>query len=127
MGFFMMLILSSMGCASVSPNLFQSTLADNPNISPRQLQATLKLNPVVYNNIGSITYQVYNVGFFGSQKAVYFKNDQFLTELPYNKYSNLKTLLQLGAISQDEYDKENTQFQILGKWDFAHKQHHCYN
>jgi hypothetical protein len=105
--FLLMLGLFSMSCASVEPKLFQNTLADNPNITPQQLQATLKSNPIIYNNIRSISYQVYKVCFFNTQTAVYFKNGQMVTQAPYDPYANLKMLLQLGAISQAEYDKKS--------------------
>ena len=108
--FLLGLVFSTVGCASVGPGLLQNTLADNPNISPQQLQTTLNTNPVIYNNVGSVNYQVYSVGLFGSQKAVYFNNGHFVTETPYDECTNLKMLLQLGAISQA--DSQRSKYKI---------------
>lgn len=105
--FLLVIFFASMGCASIEPKLFQNTLADNPNISPQELQTTLKSKPVLSNQIRSISYQVYKVGFFNTLNAVYFQNGQKVTQAPYDPYSNLKMLLQLGAISQAEYDKKS--------------------
>jgi len=103
----LVLIFSSMGCASVNPKLFQSTIADNPHITPEQLQTTLKLNPVIDKQIRSVRYQAYKVGFFNTFNAIYFQNGQIVKQAPYDDYTNLKVLLQLGAIGQEEYDKKS--------------------
>ena len=105
--FLLMLIFSSMGCASIEPKLFQSTLANNPSISPDDLKISLKENPVQDKQFRAIRYQVYKIRFFNSLKVVYFKDGQMVTQAAYDDYANLKMLLQLGAISQTEYDKKS--------------------
>ena len=110
--FILVLIFFSMGCASVEPNLFRNILSEEPNIGPEQLQKNLNSTPVIDKQVNaSFRYQVYKVGFFNNLNAVYFQNGQMVAQAPYDKYTNIKTLLQVGAISQDEYNKENIQFQ----------------
>jgi hypothetical protein len=110
--FLSMFIFSTVGCATVSPGVFSNVLNGNPGISPEELRSTLQAIPDIDQQNNSVRYQVYRVGvLWGAQKAVYFKNGQMVANGPYDKYSNIKMLYQLGAISQDEYNKEYKQYQ----------------
>jgi hypothetical protein len=113
---FLVVVLSLTGCASVNANLYQNTIDENYNIGPDELKATFKQAPFIDQTINSFRYQVYNVGAWiggvGSNQAVYFKDGKMVAQAPYtDKYSNLKMLLQLGAVSQEEYNKNYAQYQ----------------
>ena len=108
----LVLVFHSIGWASVDPNIFRNILAIEPTVSPEQLEIDLDSTPVMDRKINDLfRYQVYKLGIFNRLHAVYFKGDHIVANAPYDSSSNIKILLQLGAISQDEYNRDTARFQ----------------
>jgi hypothetical protein len=114
----------------VESSFFQSTLTANPGVGPDELSSMLGKSPTDTVQITPSTkYQIYQTYVMSSLQqfpyctpvslptshgdiAVYFKDGKMVGQSTENgKYSDLKNMLQLGAITQDEYDSKYTLFQ----------------
>lgn len=113
----------------VETSFFQSIISANPGVGSDELSAKLGQNPIDTAQITpSAKYQIYQTYVMSivqqlspcppvsqpstSIIAVYFKDGKMVGQAPeVDKYSDLKSLLQLGAITQVEYDNKYALFQ----------------